>query len=318
MDWPALFSQYRIEFVETGPNVSKNFIAVKCPFCGVADPSQHMSISRTGTVWKCWRNPSHRGRDPIRLLAALMRCSYVQAAAILGPEISTPLSSDWAAAVRAKLDPAPADEAEVYELPEEFKEFDDVPSAGRFIKYLKRRNFKRKDIWWATTRYDLRYCTRGPFQGRIVFPVIYRDQLLGWTGRSIYPGETLRYKTEGALTGQLLWYDELKRDAEWAHTIILCEGPFDALKVSVLGHYRGIVSTCFFTSGLSEGQLDLLHDLLPRYERRYLLLDQGAVGATLRAARRLKALSVETRWLPAKIKDPGVLTRPELFRLVEA
>lgn len=318
MDWPAILTQNRIEYVESGPNVSKNYVAVKCPFCGVSDPSQHMTISRTSSYWKCWRNPSHHGRDPVKLLSSLMRCTYAQAQAILGPEISTPLPDNLLATVQAKLSPPPADDPEVYDLPEEFKKFKDVPSADRFVSYLRRRKFSRSDIWWMSSRYGLRYCTRGDFQGRIIFPVVYQDQLLGWTGRSIYPGERLRYKTEGALTSQLLWYDDILKDSEWANTIVLCEGPFDALKVSVLGHYRGIVSTCFFTSSLSDGQLDRLYDLLPLYRHRYLILDRGAVGATLRAAKRLRALSVETRWLPEGIKDPGVLTKQGLYRLVGA
>jgi hypothetical protein len=201
-------------------------------------------------------------------------------------------------------------------MPEEFKPFRDLPSAERFVNYLYMRGFEESEALRLTENYDVWYCTRGEYQGRIIFPVVYRGQLLGWTGRSIYTGERLRYKTEGALTGQLLWYDDLL-ECE-AETIVLCEGPFDALKVAILGRPRGIVATCFFTSGLSEGQLDRLHSLLPRFRRRYLVLDRGAVGATLRASVRLKALAVETRWLPAEIKDPGLLNGPELYRLVDA
>ena len=212
MDWPTLLSQHRVEFVETGPNVNgRDYIAVRCPFCGASDPSQHMTIRRTGKVWRCWRNPSHRGRDPAKLLAALLGCSYFQAQTLLGPDLGTPLSDDWLERVKGKLGAVgrptdQADQVEPLEMPEEFKKFKDVPSASRFLSYLERRGFGREDIWWMTSHYDLRYCTRGPFQGRIIFPIVYEKQLMAWTGRSIYSGEQLRYKTEGPITRQVLWY----------------------------------------------------------------------------------------------------------------
>ena len=91
-----------------------------------------------------------------------------------------------------------------------------------------------------------------------------------------------------------------------ADTLVLCEGPFDALKVDVLGRDYGIAATCFFTSAPTDAQIALLHDLCPQFRRKVLLLDRGTLALAMRVNSRLAGLGVITREVSGDLKDPGV------------
>lgn len=319
-DWVNFLDRRGIYYATSGPNVSRGNVAVKCPFCGTADPSEHMSIAIDGSGWRCFRNPgAHSGKNPIRLIRALIGCSYDEAFRIVGAP--RPLPNDPAMVVKSQLVKPIQIPHHKLSLPSEFKPFADLPSARLFINYLIKRGFTMKQIMRFTDRYNLRYCTRGSYKGRIIFPIEYRNELVGWTGRTVYPSETLRYKTLspnlgkqnsdgypsaiGANTNYLLWYDQLLISA--ANTICICEGPFDALRLRVLGRSQGIEATCLFTSTPSEQQIELLHDLLPRFKHRVILLDQGTLPIALRLANELAGLGVQIGRLPTSRKDPGEL-----------
>jgi hypothetical protein len=105
----------------------------------------------------------------------------------------------------------------------------------------------------------------------------------------------------------LPWVQWLNKSAHHHRrdTIILVEGPFDALKLNVLGRRTGICSTCFFTNTPSAQQLDQLYDLLPRFRRRYIMLDQDMLPRAMGLANRLSNLDVQVKQLPSNRKDPG-------------
>ncbi len=329
-DWLRFLQTRGIEYVEHGPNVARNNVNVRCPLCG-EDPSHHMGISLSGAGWGCWRDNRHRGKSSARLVQLLLKCTWQHACEIVGTGTSLP--DDFAEYVRLKMQgkvdrPTPAP----LHLPEEFKPFRDLPSARPFIKYLERRNFSHRQIMRLTDDYGIRYCTRGSYKGRVMFPVHYDRALVSWTGRTIYPQVDLRYKslsadpevTEreglgtaiGPISDYLLWYDDLMQSD--ADTIFVEEGPFDALKTTVLGKRHGVVATCFFTGQPTESQIAFLHDLLPKFKRRYLLLDQGTLPKALHVQSLLTGLAVEVAKLPGDLKDPGMLVdERQLLRIVD-
>jgi hypothetical protein len=162
------------------------------------------------------------------------------------------------------------------------------------------------------------YCTQGAYKGRIIFTVEFEGKLVGWTGRSIYPGVDARYRTlsddkekankEGyepapaPISDFLLFYDRLL-DTN-ADTCVLCEGPFDAWRVNLLGRRLGVVATCFFTSTLSRQQLLLLHSILPEFDRRLLMLDENTLTKALTIKSDMISLGVDIAHLKG-VKDPG-------------
>lgn len=329
-DWIRFLDSRGISYAESGPNVARGHVAIPCPFCGSADPSHHMAINVTKAGWRCYRNRRHAGRSPIRLVASLLGVSIEQAAAIVGGTKYVP--SDILGRVNSALRPRAKDATKSLEIPPDFKlmrliDGKALPSMRPYSTYLLNRGFEQEDIHTLGKRYGLRYATQGPFKGRIIFPVVFGGRLVSWTARTIQVGADLRYKALsddperskpyppaiGKLTDFLLWRDHLMRTD--AATLVLVEGPFDALKVRVLGRDDGITATCFFTASPSANQVELLHEILPRFERRVLLLDKGTQATALRISGLLSSFSLELVELPPNIKDPGELKRRDFVNI---
>jgi len=332
-DWPAFLDSRGIFYATSGPNVATGHIAVHCPFCGPADPSQHMSISLKGRGWKCWRNAEHRGKGAARLIQHLAGVSYQTAHEIAGTSVSLP--GDFMSTVMGHVSPKKIVKPKRLTLPDEFKRIDGKRSGRAIFRYLTEdRGFTESQVLRLSKDYGLRYAMTGPQRYRVVFPVWFEGQLVSWTGRTIgdaipryktlglpsedYEGEYGRFAM-GALPDYLLFYDMLKERP--GDAICLCEGPFDALKVCVLGERDKIDATCFFTAKPSARQIELLHELLPRYPkgRRFLVLDRGTLSTSLKLAAELSSLGVIPKEIPKGHKDPGDLShRKQLLRLIDA
>lgn len=328
-EWLPFLDAHHIFYATSGSNVSRGNVAVHCPFCGPADQSQHMSIAINGRGWHCFRQPEHSGKSPVYLVQALLGTTLDRARAIVGDSLFIP-DGDFMQAVMSKFEPPSVDAPRKLTLPEDFKPIVELPSTRRAIDYLTgpSRQFTRKQALTMTGNYDLRFATRGHFKGRIIFPVRYKRKLVTWTGRSIYPSEQLRYRTLstdaeltdtpalGPISDYLLFYDALVNNVDNSDTLILCEGPFDALKVRVIGRKYGIRATCFFTAAPSARQIDMLYDVLPFYRHRYLLLDRGTLSTTMRVWSELRSAKIEPLKLPDGVKDPGLLTRKQLLQIL--
>jgi hypothetical protein len=327
-NWVQFLESNHIHFVTSGPNVSRGHIAVHCPFCGTQDPSQHMSLNLKHGGWNCWRNDNHSGKSPVYLVQALISCSRERAQAIVGEGVFLP--DDFLGAVRGLVAPTSAPVQRQVSLPDIFKRFDGQPSSRRFVAYLtgEGRDFTPKQVGRMSDRYGLRYCTSGKFKGRVIFPVTFEGALMTYTGRTIYKDVELRYKTlsydpeleefpaVGPINDYLLFYDLLMKNAADCDTLLFVEGPFDALKVNVIGRPYGIAATCFFTSSPSQAQIDLAGDFVHEFKKRYLLLDQGTLGTALRTQMGMSTLVHRVLTLPKHIKDPGLLTKQSLLNIV--
>jgi hypothetical protein len=325
-EWKRFFDQHNIEYRESGANVSRGNVAIHCPFCGPQDPGQHLSVNLNLRGYRCWRNPTqHRGKNPARLVQALLKIPFDRASQIVGNSVYVP--SDFMAQVKRRIVPPAPIEAKPIALPKEFKRFDEyLPSGRPFRRYLNERGFLADEIERLTKRYGVYYAARGPYRGRVLFTVRHEGELISWTGRSIHADAKLRYKTlsvdperaesegmppaKGAISHYLLWFDKLmSADAD---TLLLVEGPFDALKVATLGRDYGMIATCFFTAEPTEQQIELLHEACPQFKRRILLLDKGTLATGIRVASTLSSLGIVTKQIPKGLKDPGEFT-PRTF-----
>lgn len=327
-NWTSFLDSNHIHYATSGPNVSRGHVAIHCCFCGSADQSQHMSINLKHGGWNCWRSDNHSGKSPVYLVQALLACSRERAQAIVGDSVFIP--DNFLDTVRGLVAPQQTALRKAIKLPPEFRPFDGRPSSRRFVEYLMGpdRQFTRKQIDRMTSRYGLHYATSGKFKGRVIFPVTFEGELMTYTGRTIYKDTELRYKTlsydpeleefpaVGPISDFLLFYDRLMKNANDCDTLIMCEGPFDALKVSVIGTPCGIDATCFFTASPSQSQIDLLGDLMPVYRHRYLLLDQGTLATALRTQIDMQSLKIKVLTLPRAYKDPGLLDQKALLELV--
>lgn len=294
-------------------------ILVRCPQCGSSDPSQHMAINTHGRGYRCLRNPTqHKGKAYSRLLSLLLSCSIERAKELLGEQSAVPLPSEdeFASSWRKQLGLLGAEKPSRptrLQFPKEVKPLVwGGPRSASFWNYLLQdRGFTRAQAEWASEAYDFHYALWGKYSYRVVIPIYSgTGELMTWTARAIDPRADIRYMThpkEEAVappTSLLLGLPILNK-TRLTRYLVVCEGPFDAIAVSVLGHELGIWGTCLFGLELSEKQADLLSDLAARFDRVGLLLDPEQAWLRTLDMTSLLPKRCKMLHLPEGLKDPG-------------
>lgn len=323
-DWKRFCQRNGIEFVEYGPNTARGNISIHCPFCGPADPSQHLGLKldTNDPQWGCFRNASHRGRTPPRLVAALLRISVKQAEALMEADAPPPDSlGDMLHALRRPAENAPdrAQTRRAVRVPAEFMPLAAEPPTRyqqRFLDYLSGRGFGN-DALDAAKRYGLRYALTGEQAWRLIFPVYGESgELIGWTGREIRPGGTnvIRYR---AMTEMGKDWLMLSPRTEPANVLLVCEGPLDFLKLDYYGREFGIEATGTMGTAITSAQFLQLVRKARGYRRVYSVFDPEAFAQSMRLVGELDGLARDARFhqLPNGYEDPGAMTKGQVREL---
>lgn len=323
-DWLEFLKHNNIEYITAGgAGTAKGNVYVVCPFCARQhDEHMRMGISILGKGWGCWRNEDHRGARPHKLVQALLGCSYEEAQRIVGDVAGLPGIADatFGDAIAMMLSPgrAPAAKRGALEWPAEIRPLAGA-GAAPFAAYIQARGYSKIEAGEICDLYSLRYARHGVFRFRVCFPISLGGKLTGWTGRSILPDQDLRYlalttdaekakkwRTPLALRSvyHSIWnYDDIARDAN-AHTLVLCEGPFDALRLDYYGRMFGLRAGCLFGKSISEPQIVLLENLAPRFKQRLLMLDDNSLFQSFGSSLRLAYLDFKVQALPEYAKEP--------------
>lgn len=306
-DWRMFLEEHRIPYVEQGNNVKRGDVNLPCPLCGSADPSEHMGVSLTSSAWACWRDPDHRGRRPDRLIVALLGCSYTEAAELAGDaeQRVTGTVEDLAAKVSNLFAATPATPApEPVDLEPGFVPIPRVRQAV-WKQYLRSRGFGQPDA--VSRLYDLRACRTGRFGGRLILPLFHEERVVGWTGRSIRGREPryLSHPKGGAVKEVIFNYDL----AQGARTLVVTEGPLDALKVDFYGRRYGIRAVALLGVSPKPRQLTLISRLAQGGKVPVVVaLDSTAPGPAMRLAAALSHLNPRVVCsYPGGVEDPGDL-----------
>ena len=313
-DWASFVARYNIDHVSRGPSTASGNLYVHCPWCGAADSGHHMGLSLRGRGWGCWKNSQHRGRNPTRLVAALLGVSHAEAARITGVKSLPGVSAGQMEAMLRQLTEGPLREPQVPPvMPEEFSSQWESRTARPFVEYMLERGFTREDTSWLVGHFDLRFALHGDFRYRIVVPVLDRHgHLHTWTGRAVNSDARIKYKTLsthavspptalGPPTDVLL---DLPRLFEGGDVLVVAEGPFDAMRLALCARGLGIRATCLFGKAVSTKQLGLLAQLRDRYRRMFVVLDPDAVMDLVQVAPVLLAVGAEV-WPLSGDDDPG-------------
>lgn len=300
-----------------GNNVKRDNVNVKCPFCGVRDPSMHLGIDLETAKWGCWRDQAHRGNNIARLIRALLHCSWEKALEIVGaPPPSTNESLD---SLRSRLQrpTAVTSSTSKMEFDRGFFELSrQDPRVVRFHEYLISRGFAPEDIQTLCHHYGLRGALSGRFAWRLILPFYANQQLLGWTGRSIAAAE-LRYLSHpsSSVVKELVFnQEECNAGGE---TLVLVEGPLDCLKVDFYGAWKGFRACGLLGTAVTQTQISVIASLSQRFERLLVLLDSDAQGAALRLSSCFPGIEVRVGSLPEGVKDPGELDPTAVERLLQ-
>lgn len=336
--WPHFLQEHNIPFVTEGEgkHTRKGNVNIKCPWCGAEERSEHMglSLNERQPFYACWRNQSHRGRNPVRLVSALLGCSWKEAEEIVGRDDMSSIDSYEESISRVLTPPrteAAQEERDPPRMPKAFHPLWSVDHRGRtpFLNYLSNRGFDH--VEQMAKYYDLYYCRVGYFAQRIIIPVFFEEQLVTWAARAIGKTErryvNLAEDQESAQrqgvdapalhgTGDIVFnYDRAIRGGR---TLIVCEGPFDALKIDWFAEDSDVAIALF---GMPKrAQMNLLMRLIHKFDRACITLDSAEPSQNYRVLRELQACcgTSKVSWLdlPSGIKDPGELRGLDIPELI--
>lgn len=336
-DWVPFLEDHGIAYVKRGKNVARGHVNIKCPMCGSADPSEHLGVSVTDSKWGCWRDPSHRGRSPIKLIEHLtglgwkeakdLAQKYLRDAVYDDREIKTIIESYQQRDKRfyKKRDvsqdaPRPTDTFQLAGL--RAKEALRPP-----VAYLKTRGFTGGLKLFAQ-RYQILYALKGRHKYRLTFPVQQEGVIRGYVGRSILKDPQVRYlaSPDGDALKDAIWnYDrclfahtrKFKVRPNALHnppspnTLIICEGIFDALKLDFYGSQHGVRAVALLGLSASTKKLSSLARLARDYSKVRICLDRGAEPRAAEIESSLSLCRARCLWLPEGISDAGELPAKE-------
>ena len=320
-DIAEVFDELGIPYRERGANVSSGNVVVRCPWCP-DDPSAHLHVSRETGAFYCWRDGSHRGRNPVRLIMKLAGIPYGEARAVLCID-SWKLPEDVRDSIREHRR-----NVEGLILPDHFRPLwkDSSPQARLFHAFLKRRGFD--DPVRLSGVFGLHHCTDGFWAGGLIFPVTVRGVIHTWQARFLFGDqryvslsarrEIEGYKAKTPIKDLLGCFDQALNGGD---VLVVVEGMFDAMKLNWHGADLGLRSVCLFgCSSISEDQEALLIDLMTRFSRLVILFDRGALHHADQIASRVSFL--RPRVIPIETvtsaDDPGDMSEEDVERLVGA
>jgi hypothetical protein len=314
-DFEGFFRERGIPYITDGKNVARGHINIPCPFCGPADPSQHMGIEVASGAWGCWRNALHRGKYPERLLAALLSCTWEEAHALADGFVEHVGLEDLL--IRARklgkknaLRHAPFEELE---MDETFKRIERKGLTAPFYEYLKGRGFN--DVPDLCKRYKLRCALRGEQRQRLVFPVYSGGKLIAWTGRAIRKAENRYLSYPGNDVIKRVLYNE-QNVLGGGLALVIVEGPIDTLKIDFYGQALGVRCVGMLGTARTQGQINRLMELRERFDDLFILLDADAGAQALELQSSLTILSPRVAFLPPGVEDPGVLRASQVRGLL--
>jgi hypothetical protein len=333
--WLGFCIENSISYITEGKHSAKGNIHIKCPWCGNDDKSEHMGLSldEHQPFYACWRNAAHRGRNPARLVATLLDCTWAEALEIIDREDTSSLDQYEAAIARvlsSSFTSEPVSEERVLKMPETFRALAKPgPQRDKFLDYLEGRGFD--EVERMAAYYNLRYCRTGSFAQRIIIPIYYEEKVVSWVGRAIGKTER-RYinlsedpetaKRQGfdcpAIYGMgsvLFNYD---RAMQGGRTLVIDEGPFDALKVDWFCDKRDTAVAVF---GMPKSaQMTLLTRVARKFKRVRVLLDAAAFSNSMHLLDQLQAMLSNVSWLdlPKGVKDPGALPGSEVATFINS
>jgi hypothetical protein len=308
VNWQQLLQENGIPYVTGGKNTGKGYISIKCPLCGINDPSEHLGINlRTGS-WSCWRDSNHHGASPSRFLEILLGLSKGAARLLVEAHTVTGLD-EFGTSVGAKT---PLQATSRPELLNEFRPIEEESFTHKFWQYLQDRGFSDPDA--LAVDYQLKACLTGRWKGRLITPVFDEKGLVGWQGRAIQASQLVpKYLTSSDLIKKTIFNFQNLLDG--GESLIICEGPFDALKVDFYGKNVGMRATCLFGVNFTPDQITKILTLRRRFRRFIALFDVDAPGLMAGFNLSNYITEIEFGQLPDGVHDPGSLSKQQVMNL---
>jgi len=213
MDYSILLGYIENLLGKGSPRARDNY-AFHCPFCNHRKPKLEvkMATDENGkNPWECWVCNT-RGRTIKSLLRQL--------------KVPRDTAIEILRHVR-KGEKVYYEENTVVKLPEEFQPLFSASHqsviANRLRKYLYRRGLNDVDF----IRYNIGYCTKGEYEGRLIVPSYDENNQLNYFVGRTYENSFIKYKNPSSSRDIIIFENTIN----WNKPIVLVEGVFDAMAV---------------------------------------------------------------------------------------
>ena len=195
-----------------GKIVSKDEAMFVCPFSHHRKPK--LAVNLSTQRWQSWIDTNAKGRSIFSLFKRLqVPSNYFDE---LSRIVKLPKSSQ-----------TQETKEEYVSLPYEYKRLTETHtdfSYAKAMKYLKNRGIESYDI----ERYDIGYCDKGDYAGRIIVPSYNVDNKLNYFIARDFTGHAyLKYKNPPVSKDVVVFENQI----DFSEPIILCEGVFDAMAI---------------------------------------------------------------------------------------
>ena len=195
-----------------GKIVSKDEAMFVCPFSHHRKPK--LAVNLSTQRWQSWIDTNAKGRSIFALFKRLqVPSNYFDE---LSRIVKLPKSSQ-----------TQETKEEYVSLPYEYKRLTETHtdfSYAKAMKYLKNRGIESYDI----ERYDIGYCDKGDYSGRIIVPSYDVDNKLNYFLARDFTGNAyLKYKNPPVSKDVVVFENQI----DFSEPLILCEGVFDAMAI---------------------------------------------------------------------------------------
>lgn len=273
----------------------------------------HLEIA--DPVWGCFRNDTHRGANPRRLVQKLLQCSFKHALEIVREQQGgVDDFEDAAEQLKDKPPPlAPEITTRTFLLPKGSKPITDEAYGVHFLNYLRHDRGFGPDADAVVSTFRIHYNLASEWVWRLMIPFYVDEKLVGWTGRDIRPNAKLRYRTMSGMSKDLIYNVDLATAAalHGAETLWIVEGPLDTMKM----HFYGTAAVGVLGTALTGMQIALLVRLLKHFRYGVVMFDADMYSGSIKLAEELQVLSGRKTLAqrpPAGFHDPGEMGPSEI------
>ena len=183
-----------------------------CPFSHHRKPK--LAVNLVTQRWQSWIDTNAKGRSIFSLFKRLQVPSNYFAE--LSKIVKLPKNSKLADT-----------EEEYVSLPYEYKRLTETHvdfAYKKALTYLKERGIESHDI----ERYDIGYCDKGDYAGRIIVPSYDNDNKLNYFLARDFTGKAyLKYKNPPVSKDVVVFENQI----DFTEPLVFCEGVFDAIAI---------------------------------------------------------------------------------------
>lgn len=278
MEYTLLLSSLEGVMGKSGKRARDNY-AFNCPFCNHKEKKLEVKLGTTDkgeNPWECWVCKT-RGRTISSLLYQL-KVPKDQARSILSHVKKSKVQY--------------YEKLQTLELPEDFRSINDLSHESilgkKLRKYLHNRNISQVDI----DRYNIGFCDRGEYSGRIIIPSYDESNNLNFFVGRTYEDSWMKYKNPSA-SKDIVVFENL---INWNSPIVIVEGVFDAIAVR-----RNAIPVL----GKSLPEALLKKIVSNNVKDIYIALDGDAMKQALSYAEKVLAAGKNVYLVDLKDKDPS-------------